>query len=84
MMCQMEKIRFFNLSSTPEGELVRPVLTKTLLTLMFKIVTTGYEDDMAMVPPSKIDSGKIHNLSMKCLKSITPLGYNVVSLVDQT
>ena len=58
-------------------------LTKILLTLMLKSVAAGYEDVMAMVPTSKIDSGKIHNLSMKCLKSITPLGYNVVvSLVD--
>ena len=58
-------------------------LTKTLLVLMFKSVATSYEDVIAMVPTSKIDSGKIHALFLKCLSSITPLGYNVVaSLVD--
>ena len=58
-------------------------LTKTLLTLMFKSVATGYEDVIAMVPTSKIDSGKIHDLFIKCLESITLLWYNVVaSLVD--
>ena len=54
-------------------------LTKTLLTLMFKSVATGYEDVIAMVPTSKIDSGKVHELFMKCLNSITYLGYNVVA-----
>ena len=58
-------------------------LTKTLLTLMFKSIATDYEDVIAMVPTSKIDSGKIHDLFKKCLESITPLGCNVVApLVD--
>ena len=41
-------------------------ITKTLLTLMFKSVATDYEDVIAMVATSKIDSGKIH----VCLKNV--------------
>ena len=53
--------------------------TKTLLTVMFKSVAEAYEDVIAMVPLTKIDSGKINNLFSKVLEAITPLGYNVVA-----
>ena len=57
--------------------------TKTLLTVMFKSVAAGYEDVIAMVPLTKINSGKINYLFTMVLEAITPLGYNVVStLVD--
>ena len=57
--------------------------TKTLLTTMFKSIASKYEDVIAMIPLTKIDSAKINNLFMKCLETITPLGYNIVStLVD--
>ena len=57
--------------------------TKTLLTVMFKSVAAGYEDVIAMVPLTKINSGKINYLYTMVLEAITPLGYNVVStLVD--
>ena len=53
--------------------------TKTLLTVMVKSVAAAYEDVIAMVPLTKIDSGKINNLFSKVLEAITPLGYNVVA-----
>ena len=52
--------------------------TKTLLTTMFKSIASKYEDVIAMIPLTKIDSAKINNLFMKCLETNTPLG----SLVD--
>ena len=51
--------------------------------MMFKSSAADYEDVIAMILLTKIDSGKIHNLFTKCLEAITPLGYNVVAtLVD--
>ena len=51
--------------------------------MVFKSSAADYEDVIAMIPLTKIDSGKIHNLFIKCLEAITPLGYNVVAtLVD--
>ena len=52
--------------------------TKTLLTIMFNSVASDYEDVIAMVPLTKINS-----LFTMVLEAITPLGYNVVAtLVD--
>ena len=48
--------------------------TKTLLVLMFKSIASAYEDVIAMVPLTKIDSGKLYDLFTKCLKALTPLG----------
>ena len=47
--------------------------TKTLLTLMFKSVAANYEDVIAMVPLTKIDSGKINNIFIMVLEAY-PLG----------
>jgi len=52
---------------------------KTLLKLMFKSVAAAYEDVIAMVPLTKIDSQKIFDLFTKCLQALTPLGYDVVA-----
>ena len=46
--------------------------TKTLLTIMFKSVAADYEDVLAMVPLTKIDSGKLNNLFTMVLDAITP------------
>ena len=46
--------------------------TKTLLTVMFKSIAANYEDVIAMVPLTKIDSSKINNLFILVLEAITP------------
>ena len=57
--------------------------TKTLLTVMYSSVAADYQDVIAMIPSTKVDSAKIKKLFDMVLNSITILGYNVVaSLVD--
>ena len=57
--------------------------TKTLLTIMFKSVAVDYNEVIAMVPTTKIDSAEINRPFTMVLCAITPLGYTVVaSLVD--
>ena len=53
--------------------------TKTLLTIMFKSVAADYNDVIAMVPTTKIDSAEINRLFTMFLCVITPLGYTVVA-----
>ena len=51
--------------------------TKTLL--MFKSVASDYEDVIAMVPLTKINSYKINDLFTMVFEAITPLGYNAAA-----
>ena len=46
---------------------------------MFKSVASDYEDVIAMVPLTKIISGKVNDLFTMVLQAITPLGYNVMA-----
>ena len=57
--------------------------TKTLLSVMFKGIASKYEDVVAMVPLTKIDSFILHKLFNDVINAITTIGYDVVvSLVD--
>ena len=57
--------------------------TKTRLTIMFKSVAADYNDVIAMVPTTTIDSAEINRLFTMVICAITTLGYTVVaSLVD--
>ena len=57
--------------------------TKTLLTVMFKSIASKYEDVIAMVPLTTINSSTLLNLFTSVMTAITSIGYDVVvSLVD--
>ena len=57
--------------------------TKTLLTFMYSSVAADYQNVIAMIRTTKVDSTKINDLFNMVLNSLTLLEYNVVaSLVD--
>ena len=57
--------------------------TKILLSVMFKSIASKYEDVIAMVPLTKMDSSILHKLFNDVMNAITTIGYGVVvSLVD--
>ena len=57
--------------------------TKTLLSVMFKNIVSKYEDVIAMVPLTKMDSSILHKLFNDVMNVITTIGCDVVvSLVD--
>ena len=47
--------------------------TKTLLTAMYNSVAGDYQDVIALIPTTKIESSKINNLFTMILNSITPI-----------
>ena len=50
---------------------------------MYSSVAADYQDVIAMIPTTTVDSTKINDLFNMVLNSLTPLGYNVVaSLFD--
>ena len=50
---------------------------------MFKSIASKYEDVIAMVPLTKMDSSILHKLFNDVMNAITTIGYGVVvSLVD--
>ena len=56
--------------------------TKTLLSVMFKSIASKYEDVVAMVPLTKIDSSILYKFN-DVMNAITTIGHDVViSLVD--
>ena len=57
--------------------------TKELPSVMFKSITSKYEDVVAMVPLTKMDSSILHKLFNDVMNVITTIGYDVVaSLID--
>ena len=53
-------------------------VTKTLLTVMFKSITSKYEDVIAMTPLTKIDSTILYKLFIDFMNSLTSIGYDIV------
>ena len=57
--------------------------TKALVSVIFKSITSKYEDVVAMVPLTKMDSSVLHKLFNDVMNAITTIGYDAqASLVD--
>ena len=54
-----------------------------MILVVFKSIASKYEDVVAMVPLTKMDSSILHKLFNDVMNAITTISYNaVVSLVD--
>ena len=55
--------------------------TKTLFTIMIKSVASKYQDVIAMIPITKIDSSKIFESFDNVLKCIQDVGFDAVATI---
>ena len=52
--------------------------TKTVLTFMIKSLASPYQDVVALIPTVNLNADNLHQHFMNVLKTITPIGFNVV------